>query len=137
MSNLAGLKVLIVDDSQTITRAADIFLEGPKGNKTGIVRKIASDGYEGITEILSFMPHIILLDVLMPRSNGFNICKAIKSNPRFSSIKVIILTSKDGLMDRARGVDCGADDYMTKPFQREEILGMIQKHAPAEFAKQE
>lgn len=135
MVDLTGLKILIVDDSQTITRAAEIFLQGPKDKPTGIISKAVSDGFEAIPEIMSFMPHIMLLDVIMPRSNGFNICKAIKSNPKLSGIKVIILTSKDGLFDRARGVESGADDYMTKPFQRDEILQMMEKHVPLGFSE--
>ena len=108
---LNGLKVMVIDDASTITRAAEIYLAGQKDNRTGIVVKTVSEGYDAIPEIFKFMPDVIFLDVMMQKIEGFTICKAIKNNPRLSSITVIMLTSKDGLFDRARGHDAGADGY--------------------------
>lgn len=123
---LNGLKVMVIDDASTITRAAEIYLAGQKDNRTGIVVKTVSEGYDAIPEIFKFMPDVIFLDVMMQKIEGFTICKAIKNNPRLSSITVIMLTSKDGLFDRARGHDAGADGYITKPFTRDSILKVVE-----------
>lgn len=133
MSNLAGLKVMVIDDAMTITRAAEIYMGGPKDKPTGILVKTVSNGFDAIPEIFKFMPDIIFLDVMMPKVEGFTICKAIKNNPELKNIKVIMLTSKSGLFDRAKGVDAGSDDYVEKPFQRETILKIVEKHAPAKY----
>lgn len=131
--SLNGLKILVIDDAATIRRAAEIYLAGPKDAPSGIVTKTVDDGFEAIPVIFKFLPDIIFLDVMMPRVDGFKICKAIKSNPKLKHIKVIMLTSKDGLFDKARGVDAGSDDYVAKPFQRDEIMNFVQKHIPASF----
>ena len=123
---LNGLKVMVIDDASTITRAAEIYLAGQKDNRTGIVVKTVSEGYDAIPEIFKFMPDVIFLDVMMQKIEGFTICKAIKNNPRLSSITVIMLTSKDGLFDRARGQDAGADGYITKPYTRDSILKVVE-----------
>lgn len=125
---------MAIDDATTITRAAEIYLGGPKDNPTGIIVKTVANGFDAIPGIFQFMPHIIFLDVMMPRVDGFVICKAIKSNPALKNIKVIMLTSKSGLFDRAKGVDAGADDYIEKPFQRDTILNVVRQHAPPNFA---
>jgi twitching motility two-component system response regulator PilG len=133
MVDLKDLKVMVIDDSGTITRAAEIYLAGPKDKPTGIITKTVGDGFDAIPEIFKFQPHIIFLDVMMPRVEGFTICKAIKGNPALRGIKVIMLTSKDGLFDRARGADAGADDYISKPFQKDKILAVVAQHAPTVF----
>lgn len=127
--NLQGLKVMVIDDAQTITRAAELYLAGGKDKPTGIVAKTVSEGFDAIPEIFSFRPEIIFLDVMMQKVDGFTICTAIKRNPQLRSITVIMLTSKDGLFDRARGKDAGADDYITKPFTRDGILSVVAKYA--------
>lgn len=133
MSDLKGLKVMVIDDSGTITRAAEIYLAGAKDKPTGIVVKTVSNGFDAIPQIFEFQPHLIFLDVMMPRVEGFTICKAIKGNPQLKGIRVVMLTSKDGLFDRAKGVDAGADDYVAKPFQRDTILRVVAEQAPAQF----
>ena len=134
MSNLTGLKVMVIDDAMTITRAAEIYLGGPKDKPSGIVVKTVANGFDAIPEIFKFRPDIIFLDVMMPKVEGFTICKAIKGNPGLKQIKVVMLTSKSGLFDRAKGMDAGADDYIEKPFQRDTILEVVKKHAPPQFS---
>lgn len=127
--NLQGLKVMVIDDAQTITRAAELYLSGGKDKTTGLVVKTVSEGFDAIPEIFSFRPEIIFLDVMMQKVEGFTICKAIKGNPMLKNTTVIMLTSKDGLFDRARGMDAGANDYITKPFTRDGILKVVSEHA--------
>ena len=133
-SPLKGLKVMVIDDATTITRAAQIYLAGPKDKPTEIIVKTVSEGFDAIPEIFKFRPDIILLDVMMQKVDGFTICGAIKKNALLSKTIVIMLTSKDGLFDRARGVNAGATDYVTKPFTRDGILEVIQKYAPKKIA---
>jgi twitching motility two-component system response regulator PilG len=133
MSNLTGLKVMAIDDATTITRAAEIYLAGPKDKPSGIIVKTVGNGFDAIPEIFKFQPDIIFLDVMMPKVEGFTICKAIKSNPSLKGIKVIMLTSKSGLFDRAKGLEAGSDDYIEKPFQRDTILEVVKRHAPERF----
>ncbi len=124
---------MVIDDAMTITRAAEIYMGGPKDKPSGIIVKTVSNGFDAIPEIFRFQPDMIFLDVMMPKVEGFTICKAIKSNPTLKHIKVIMLTSKSGLFDRAKGVDAGSDDYVEKPFQRDTILEVVKKHSPAKF----
>lgn len=133
MKDLTGLKVMIVDDSSTIVRAAEIYIQGPKDKPTGVITHSEDDGFKAIPKIKVFMPDIILLDVMMPRSDGYVICKAIKNNKQYKDTKVIMLTSKSGLFDKARGAEAKADDYIVKPFQRDVLLDMLAKHAPERF----
>lgn len=128
---LKGLKVMVIDDAQTITRAAEIYLAGTKEFLTGISIKTVSEGFDAIPEIFSFRPEIIFLDVMMQKVDGFTICKAIKSNRLLAEVTIVMLTSKDGLFDRARGKDAGADDYVTKPFTRDSIIQTVTRHAVA------
>lgn len=136
MAKLTGIKVMVIDDAMTIIRAAEIYLAGPKDDPSGIVVKTVANGFDAIPEIFRFLPDIIFLDVMMPKVEGFTMCKSIKSNPTLKAIKVIMLTSKSGLFDRAKGLDAGCDDYIEKPFSRVTILQLVEKHAPARFAVQ-
>ena len=133
MSNLAGLKVMVIDDAATPRRAAEIYLAGPKDNSSGIIVNTVANGFDAIPVIYSFKPDIIFLDVMMPKVEGFAICKALKQNEALKGIKVIMLTSKNGLFDRAKAQDAGADDYVEKPFKRDTILLIVAKHAPSRF----
>lgn len=126
---------MVIDDAQTITRAAELYLAGGKDKTTGISVRTVSEGFDAIHEIFTFRPEIIFLDVMMQKVEGFTICKAIKSNPKLRGTTVIMLTSKDGLFDRARGLDAGADDYITKPFTRESILKVVLQHAASRQSK--
>lgn len=133
MIDLTGLKVMVIDDSGTILRAAEIYLNGPKDKPTGIIIKTVENGFDGINDIFEFDPDIIFLDRMMTKVEGIPLCNAIKRNPRLRDKKVIMLTSKDGLFDRAEAFAAGADDYIVKPFNRDTILKALAKHAPAHF----
>jgi twitching motility two-component system response regulator PilG len=119
------IKVLVIDDSKTIRRTAEALL-----NKAGYEVLTAEDGYEALPKIVDFRPHIIFVDIMMPRLDGYQTCALIKHNRTFMTTPVVMLSSKDGLFDRARGRLVGAEDYVTKPFSREELLGAIKRYVP-------
>jgi twitching motility two-component system response regulator PilG len=119
------IKVLVIDDSKTIRRTAEALL-----NKAGFDVLTAEDGYEALPKIVDFRPHIIFVDIMMPRLDGYQTCALIKHNRSFNSTPVVMLSSKDGLFDRARGRLVGAEDYVTKPFSKEELLGAIKRYVP-------
>lgn len=118
-----GLKVMVIDDSKTIRRTAESLLK-----KEGFEVFSAADGYEALALIADHQPDIIFVDIMMPRLDGYQTCALIKHNQKFKSTPVIMLSSKDGLFDRARGRIVGSEQYLTKPFTREELLGAIQRH---------
>ncbi len=118
-------KVLVVDDSKTIRRTAQALLE-----KAGYQVITATDGFEALALIADERPDLALLDVMMPRLDGYQTCALVKQNPRFRALPIIMLTSKDGLFDRARARVAGSDEYITKPFTREELLTTLEQHLP-------
>ena len=118
-----GLKVMVIDDSKTIRRTAESLLK-----REGCDVVTASDGFEALAKIVEQHPHIIFVDVMMPRLDGYQTCALIKNNQVFRSTPVIMLSSKDGLFDKAKGRIVGSEQYLTKPFTREELLGAIQAH---------
>lgn len=124
-ATVAGLKVLVIDDSKTIRRSAETMLA-----KEGCEVITAEDGFEALAKIAQFHPDVIFVDIMMPRLDGYQTCAIIKNNKRFESTPVIMLTSKDGLFDRARGRIVGSDQYLTKPFTRDELLASLRSHAP-------
>lgn len=119
----AGLKVLVIDDSKTIRRTAETLLK-----KEGYEVVTAVDGFEALSKIADHKPDIIFVDIMMPRLDGYQTCALIKHNAAFKKTPVIMLSSKDGLFDRARGRIVGSEQYLTKPFTRDELLGAIQTH---------
>jgi twitching motility two-component system response regulator PilG len=121
--NLAGLKVMVIDDSKTIRRTAEPLLK-----KEGCDVVTATDGFEALAKISDQQPHIIFVDIMMPRLDGYQTCALIKNNQMFKATPVIMLSSKDGLFDKARGRIVGSEQYLTKPFTREELLGAIRRH---------
>jgi twitching motility two-component system response regulator PilG len=125
-NGLAGLKVMVIDDSKTIRRTAETLLK-----KEGCDVLTAVDGFEALAKISDQKPHIIFVDIMMPRLDGYQTCALIKNNPQFRPTPVIMLSSKDGLFDKARGRIVGAEQYLTKPFTRDELLGAIQRYAIA------
>lgn len=125
-SNLSGVKVMVIDDSNTIRRSAEIFLK-----QSGCEVILAEDGFDALSKISTQLPDIIFVDIMMPRLDGYQTCSLIKRNPRFSSTPVIMLSSKDGLFDRARGRMVGSDQYLTKPFTQESLLQAVRTHAVA------
>jgi len=118
-----GLKVLVIDDSNTIRRSAEIFLK-----QGGYDVLLAEDGFDALSKVNDHGPDLIFCDILMPRLDGYQTCAIIKRNARFSDVPIIMLSSKDGLFDKARGRIVGSEQYLTKPFTREELLGAIRRH---------
>ena len=121
--SLAGLKVMVIDDSKTIRRTAETLLK-----KEGADVVTATDGFEALAKISDQQPQIIFVDIMMPRLDGYQTCALIKNNQIFRNTPVIMLSSKDGLFDKARGRIVGSEQYLTKPFTREELLGAIRRH---------
>jgi twitching motility two-component system response regulator PilG len=120
---LQGLKVLVIDDSKTIRKTAETLLK-----KEGCEVLTAVDGFEALSKIADHRPDIIFVDIMMPRLDGYQTCALIKHNAVFKSTPVIMLSSKDGLFDRARGRIVGSEQYLTKPFTKDELLGAIHNH---------
>lgn len=118
--SLNGLKILVVDDSKTIRRTAETLL-----SKEGCQVITAIDGFDALSKIADHQPDIIFVDIMMPRLDGYQTCSLIKHNKVFKETPVIMLSSKDGLFDRARGRIVGCDEYLTKPFTKDELLGAI------------
>lgn len=118
-----GLKVMVIDDSKTIRRTAETLLK-----KVGCEVITATDGFEALAKIADNRPDIIFVDIMMPRLDGYQTTALIKNNKVFKMTPVIMLSSKDGLFDRARGRIVGSEQYLTKPFTKEELLGAIKKH---------
>ena len=117
---LQGVKVLVIDDSKTIRRSAENLL-----TKEGYDVITATDGFDALAKIADTRPEIIFVDIMMPRLDGYQTCALIKNNSEFKATPVVMLSSKDGLFDKAKGRIVGSDQYITKPFSREELLGTI------------
>ncbi|HEX7719883.1 MAG TPA: twitching motility response regulator PilG [Woeseiaceae bacterium] len=115
-----GLKILVVDDSKTIRRTAETLL-----TKEGCQVFTAIDGFDALSKIADHQPDLIFVDIMMPRLDGYQTCSLIKHNKVFRGTPVIMLSSKDGLFDRARGRIVGSEQYLTKPFTKDELLGAI------------
>ena len=118
--SLSGLKILVVDDSKTIRRTAETLLA-----KEGCQVFTAIDGFDALSKIADHQPDLIFVDIMMPRLDGYETCSLIKHNKMFKETPVIMLSSKDGLFDRARGRIVGSEQYLTKPFTKDELLGAI------------
>ena len=121
--NLSGLRVMVIDDSKTIRRTAETLLK-----KAGCEVVTATDGFEALAKIADQRPDIIFVDIMMPRLDGYQTCALIKNNGIYKNTPVIMLSSKDGLFDRARGRIVGSEQYLTKPFAKEELLSAIRRH---------
>ncbi len=131
MSNQAptggpGIKVLVIDDSNTIRRSAEIFLK-----QGGYDVLLAEDGFDALAKVIDHDPDLIFCDILMPRLDGYQTCAIIKRNAKFSDVPVIMLSSKDGLFDKARGRMVGSEDYLTKPFTKDQLLAAVQQYSRA------
>jgi len=118
-----GLKVMVIDDSNTIRRTAETLLK-----KAGCDVLTADNGFEALPVISAHHPDILFIDIMMPRLDGYQTCALVKNNPKCRDIPVVMLSSKDGLFDRAKGRVVGAEQYLTKPFTREDLLGAIRTH---------
>ncbi len=120
----SGLRILVVDDSATIRRSAESMLVS-----AGYDVVTAENGFEALSKVARHNPDLIFVDIMMPRLDGYQTCAIIKNNSQYRSTPVIMLTSKDGLFDKARGRVVGSDLYLTKPFTKEELLAAVQQHA--------
>ena len=120
LSRLRDVKVMVIDDSNTIRRSAEIFLV-----QAGCQVVLAEDGFDALAKIADHQPKVIFCDIMMPRLDGYQTCSLIKKNPRFKATPVIMLSSKDGLFDRARGRMVGSDQYLTEPFTKDSLLQTV------------
>lgn len=116
-------KVLVIDDSNTIRRSAEIFLK-----QGGHEVVLAEDGFDALAKLSDYQPDLVFCDILMPRLDGYQTCAIIKRNPVFAGVPVIMLSSKDGLFDKARGRMVGSQDYLTKPFTKDQLLKTVLAH---------
>ncbi len=122
-NDFSHLKVMVIDDSKTIRRTAETLLK-----KAGCSVVTAEDGFEALSKIVHYEPDIIFVDIMMPRLDGYQTCALIKNNQTFKSTPVVMLSSKDGLFDKARGKIVGSEQYLTKPFTKKELIGAIGQH---------
>jgi twitching motility two-component system response regulator PilG len=130
-TDLGGsVKVLVIDDSNTIRRSAELFLK-----QAGFDVVLAEDGFDALSKIADHQPRVIFVDIMMPRLDGYQTCALIKQNPKLKSTPVIMLSSKDGVFDRARGRLAGSDRYLTKPFTKEGLVAAVNEYVkPASVA---
>ena len=122
----SGFKVLVIDDSNTIRRSAEIFLK-----QGGHDVMLAEDGFDALAKVNDYQPHLIFCDILMPRLDGYQTCAIIKRNARFASVPVVMLSSKDGVFDKARGRMVGSQEYLTKPFTKDQLLQTVRQFGAA------
>ena len=125
--DLTRLKVMVIDDSNTIRRSAEIFLA-----QAGCEVVLAEDGFDALAKITDHLPDVIFVDIMMPRLDGYQTCALIKKNPRLAPTPVIMLSSRDGLFDRARGRMAGSDEYLTKPFTKDQLLDAVERYCRAD-----
>ena len=116
----SGLKILVIDDSNTIRRSAEIFLK-----QGGHDVMLAEDGFDALAKVNDYQPNLIFCDILMPRLDGYQTCAIIKRNAKFSDVPIVMLSSKDGVFDKARGRMVGSQDYLTKPFTKDQLLQTV------------
>ena len=126
--SLAGVKVMVIDDSNTIRRSAEIFLL-----QAGATVILAEDGFDALAKIADYQPEVVFVDIMMPRLDGYQTCALIKKSPRFHATPVVMLSSKDGLFDRARGRMVGCEEYLTKPFTKDSLLKCVAQYARREI----
>lgn len=124
LDQLSQIKVMVIDDSNTIRRSAEIFLKS-----SGCQVILAEDGFDALAKISNEHPDLIFVDIMMPRLDGYQTCSLIKRNARYKTTPVIMLSSKDGLFDRARGRMVGSDQYLTKPFTQDTLIEAVQVYA--------
>jgi twitching motility two-component system response regulator PilG len=122
----SAFKILVIDDSNTIRRSAEIFLK-----QGGHEVMLAEDGFDALAKVNDCLPHLIFCDILMPRLDGYQTCAIIKRNARFSAVPIVMLSSKDGVFDKARGRMVGAQDYLTKPFTKDQLLQAVKQFGTA------
>jgi len=116
------MKVLVIDDSNTIRRSAEIFLK-----QGGHDVLLAEDGFDALAKVNDNPPDLIFCDILMPRLDGYQTCAIIKRNQKFTNTPVVMLSSKDGVFDKARGRMVGSQEYLTKPFTKDQLLQAVRE----------
>jgi DNA-binding response OmpR family regulator len=114
--------VLIVDDEPNIVRSLEFLM-----TKAGYEVRVARDGEQALNEIAKAPPDLVLLDAMMPKRDGFDVCQTIRANPDWAGIRVIMLTAKGRDIEREKGLAMGADDYITKPFSTREVVVQVEK----------
>jgi twitching motility two-component system response regulator PilG len=122
----SGYKVLVIDDSNTIRRSAEIFLK-----QGGHDVMLAEDGFDALSKVNDYLPHLIFCDILMPRLDGYQTCAIIKRNEKFANTPIVMLSSKDGVFDKARGRMVGSQEYLTKPFTKDQLLQAVLQYGTA------
>lgn len=122
-TSLSNVKVMVIDDSNTIRRSAEIFLK-----QAGCTVILAEDGFDALAKIVEHAPDIIFCDIMMPRLDGYQTCSLLRQNTKYQNVPFVMLSSKDGLFDRARGAMAGSTEYLTKPFTRESLLAAVDAH---------
>lgn len=125
MRTPSSLKILVIDDSRTIRRTAEVLLK-----KENFTVETAEDGFDALPKMVKYQPDLIFVDIMMPRLDGYQTCSLIKNNPKLKNAAVVMLSSKDGLFDKAKGRIVGATEYVTKPFTKEDLFSVIQKIYP-------
>ena len=121
-TKLTGVRVMVIDDSNTIRRSAEIFLK-----QGGHEVLLADDGFDALAKVNDYQPDVIFCDILMPRLDGYQTCAIIKRNAKFSGVPIVMLSSKDGVFDKARGRMVGSQDYLTKPFTKDQLLQAVRE----------
>ena len=114
--------VLVVDDEPAIVRALSYLL-----SRASLDVRVAQDGDEALAAVEEHRPSLVLLDVMLPKRDGFEVCETIRANPDWQDIRIIMLTARGRDADREKGLALGADEYLTKPFSTREVLAKVQK----------
>jgi twitching motility two-component system response regulator PilG len=124
-----SVKVMVIDDSNTIRKTAETLLK-----RAGYTVITAADGFEAMSVVTDQHPDIIFIDIMMPRLDGYQTCALIKNNKQFGSTPVVMLSSKDGLFDRARGKLAGSEQHIHKPFTQDDLVDAINKYVQQDEA---
>lgn len=127
LNSTLSMKVLVIDDSNTIRRSAEIFLK-----QGGHEVTLAEDGFDALSKVGDSLPDLIFCDILMPRLDGYQTCAIIKRNEKFAATPVVMLSSKDGVFDKARGRMVGSQDYLTKPFTKDQLLHAVRQYGASQ-----
>ena len=115
-------KILVVDDEPNIVLSLEFLMK-----QAGFQVRTASDGEAALAAMAAEAPDLVLLDVMMPRKNGYEVCQAIRANPDWKAVRIIMLTAKGREVEREKGMALGADDYITKPFATQEVVERVRE----------
>ncbi len=115
-------KILVVDDEPNIVLSLEFLMK-----QAGFQVRTASDGEAALAAVAADLPDLMLLDVMMPRKNGYEVCQAVRANPDWKAVRIIMLTAKGREVEREKGLALGADDYITKPFSTQEVVERVRE----------